>query len=606
MTYIHTRIHRLLQHTAFHLRSIAVPIKQQLPFFLIYLLWTSKAPLFSFFYDVTHGYGGSMLEPLNAFAFNACKAYLICALLCAFRPRWIKVVAYAVFFTFVLVYLFLGSTFHMDISPTVLTLLAETNARESADFVNAYLLSASTLRIVAEWACFIAVTVVIEKFYPRLRQCIGRGMQTAIGVLLLPIFVCGCIDSKAYITLFHTHNTSELSQWDIDYADLTSDSLSRLIMSAVGIHLKGVEMQDAVRFTLQMKRDASLLEPNDSLCVVFVIGESYIKYHSSLYGYPLPTAPRMESERRRGNLIAFNNVCAPYNNTTSVIRNLLNCNSIGHGERWNESPYFPAVMHQAGYDVLLWDNQREMGSKEVFTFALNSYLYHPEIRKVYAQENADCYDYDGALLDDFFAHASKPRKHSFVMLHLVGQHVLAGERFPHTHENEVFHPSDVPNHAPYLDDTRRQFIADYDNATRYNDRLMGRLFDYYRGRNAVIIYVSDHGEEIYDYQDQMGRIKGELTPNRVKYQYDVPLVVWTSDSYRKAHPTLMHELASATNRPLMTDNICHLIFRLSGVRSSYYRADRDISSPAFRPSRRIIDDNFDYDRLRWQLTHNLK
>lgn len=37
----------------------------------------------------------------------------------------------------------------------------------------------------------------------------------------------------------------------------------------------------------------------DSINVVFVLGESFIKAHSSLYGYPLKTMPNMEKEKEK-------------------------------------------------------------------------------------------------------------------------------------------------------------------------------------------------------------------------------------------------------------------------------------------------------------------
>lgn len=46
----------------------------------------------------------------------------------------------------------------------------------------------------------------------------------------------------------------------------------------------------------------------------------------------------------------------------------------------------------------------------------------------------------------------------------------------------------------------RQAIAEYDNATCYNDALIGEVISHYRHANAVIVYLSDHGEETYDWR----------------------------------------------------------------------------------------------------------
>ena len=117
--------------------------------------------------------------------------------------------------------------------------------------------------------------------------------------------------------------------------------------------------------------------------------------------------------------------------------------------------------------------------------------------------------------------------------------------------------------------------------------------------NTVVVYCSDHGEEIYDYRDSEGRIDpgpGELR-NYLRYQYEVPFVIWCSDKYKTLHPHTIHRIKAALNRPFMTDNICQLLFDLASLQTIYYRPERDIISPRFKPSKRIIYDNIDYDAV---------
>ena len=42
----------------------------------------------------------------------------------------------------------------------------------------------------------------------------------------------------------------------------------------------------------------------------------------------------------------------------------------------------------------------------------------------------------------------------------------------------------------------RRIVADYDNAVRYNDRVVGEILDRCRTRDAVVVYLSDHGEDV--------------------------------------------------------------------------------------------------------------
>lgn len=90
-----------------------------------------------------------------------------------------------------------------------------------------------------------------------------------------------------------------------------------------------------------------------------------------------------------------------------------------------------------------------------------------------------------------------------------------------------------------------------------------------------------------------------LTPDVLKYQYEIPFVVWCSDKYKLSHPAVMEKLRNASRRPVMSDNLCHLLFYLGGVKTKYYRPERDYISSDYKPCRRIVNDIADYDSIRW-------
>lgn len=48
---------------------------------------------------------------------------------------------------------------------------------------------------------------------------------------------------------------------------------------------------------------------------VLILGESYNKHHAALYGYPLPTTPRLSQEEAAGRLYPFTDVVSPANFT---------------------------------------------------------------------------------------------------------------------------------------------------------------------------------------------------------------------------------------------------------------------------------------------------
>lgn len=91
-----------------------------------------------------------------------------------------------------------------------------------------------------------------------------------------------------------------------------------------------------------------------SPCIVIIIGESFSKHHSSLYGYPLPTNPRLEERLRRGELFVFRDVVSPANLTTSVLSNLFSPASLGSGQSWKDSPLFPALFKKPDTPPVTW------------------------------------------------------------------------------------------------------------------------------------------------------------------------------------------------------------------------------------------------------------
>lgn len=96
------------------------------------------------------------------------------------------------------------------------------------------------------------------------------------------------------------------------------DSITTLFYSLYNIYLVNLEMKHAVDVTCCAKQ--SHVSVDDSLNVVYVIGESYIKCHSQLYGYYLPTTPNLYQEKKKGNLFVFDNVVSPFNRTTLTMK----------------------------------------------------------------------------------------------------------------------------------------------------------------------------------------------------------------------------------------------------------------------------------------------
>ena len=309
----------------------------------------------------------------------------------------------------------------------------------------------------------------------------------------------------------------------------------------------------------------------------------------------------MFSQQEKGNLFAFTNAVSPSNSTTVAEKNTFSCNVMAQNQMWYESPIFPTLFKRAGYDVYFWDIQRDFATNAVFTFSVNSFLFDEEISKLsYTEVNEKTFKFDGELVQDLFSESRDKSRRNLYILHFLGQHVSAEDRFPHTKEFVKFTRNDIKSEAPFLTEAMKDEIAMYDNATYYNDWVVGEIMERFADKNAVMVYLSDHGEEIYDYRPSKGRNANPMTSDVLKYQFEVPFVIWCSDQYKSNHPEIISEIRSALDKPFTTDLVSQILFRLSGIKTTYYNSENDVLSRDYVSKKRIVGDKFDFDKIRQQ------
>ena len=132
----------------------------------------------------------------------------------------------------------------------------------------------------------------------------------------------------------------------------------------------------------------------------------------------------------------------------------------------------------------------------------------------------------------------------------------------------------------------------YDNATYYNDQVINHIVNIFKDKNTILIYFPDHGEEVYDYQDSCGRqVFGEveITPEHIKYQLEIPFIIWASETWKRKHESDWMNMGGYTDRAFTTDNICHMLFRLAGIKTKEYNNTRDLLDKDFIPQTKEYD-----------------
>ena len=489
----------------------------------------------------------------------------------------------------------------MAISPNVLVLMAETNSRESTEFFESLLDKPQLWQVILCGVGLILANIYVELKRPRINQWVKRWLSMkALRIIVAVLLISGIGFSYSYIKLFSCDEMNQVDEWRSHMRN-PDDVVTKILVAIWDVRLSEKEIE-RVAWQAEHIKVAPQTEANDSLNIIFVIGESYIREHSPLYGYPLSTTPFLSAEQQAGRLFAFTDVVSPYNQTTRVIRNLLCCNSLGDGEDWSTYPPFTAVFKKNGFRVSMFDNQKTFDlGKHVFAFSLSTFLYHPRMLETCYQEVSDStFEYDGQLVDYHQRHLpTQQAARQLIVFHLLGQHVSYRYRYPEGYD--YFTADSIRfRKEPWLTPEMKEEIAYYDNATRYNDAVISQLTSLYQDQNTVMIYLSDHGEEVYDYRDSYGRDDWSMgnDPQQVlRYQYMVPFVVWCSDKYLKHYPQMAEQLRQAIDKPLMLDNTCHLLFRLAHLQTPYYKVSRDVLSPNYACPKRLINDQVNYDEL---------
>ena len=592
------------------LSAIISPVLKELPFFVIIFLILAEKAL--------RGIHSQLVEPsmyTNAYdlsgqvALALIWAYVLTVVVSLVGKKWLKICFYVLFVTIFAICKFLYLNFEMGINPHAITLLVETNSREASGFISTFILAKESIKAYCYTAALIAVIVADEYFYHRKKKEVKAQVNTPLRKILAVVFVAmlvyGLHAACCYFRIFSYETNDQLN--NIERLDIIypSDPISAIAQSMYGLHLSSGETNQALQATKNLKPSA--IEAQDSLDVVLVIGESYNKWHAGVYGYPLNTTPHLSQELEKGNLVVFNDAVTPHSLTSPSMKNMLCCNSFSDGENWFQSPYFPAIFKSAGYEVFFWDNQKFVQEFSKFTFSINSFIYNKDIEQMsYTQSNTEDYNYDYPIVYSYSHAEKKIGKYNFVMFHLMGQHSPPLARYPKVPQFEHFTADSINRNELYMTTEKKELIAQYDNSTLYNDHVVNAILDLFRNRNAVVVYLSDHGEETYDYKDGTWRLYNGIEKGWLKHIHNVPFMVWCSDIYMQNNPDKVEAIKAAADRPFSIDNLCHMMFNLGQLKTPYYIPDRDVISPQFKKRKRIVEGKDDYVKADYDEVMNAK
>lgn len=540
--------------------------------------------------------------------------YLLCAVL-ALLPqkirKWIRLLLAILLYIVALIDMFCYVRFESTLTPTMLMLFFETTGQETKEFLNSYV-GWDLLTSKTGWIILIAFLHILWSIFSlwwkrhnqrmglRLSPSVVLYSQSVMGVVALGLFVyCAteCFPNKqAMGRLMSKSNLGEVEH------ELTTKGcanlylpIHRMVFSLYANRLASQQITQLMAATEKVQVDScSFRSPQ----IVLIIGESFNKYRSQLYGYDKPTTPRQLKRMQDSTLIAFTDVVAPWNLTSFVFKHVFSLHAIGDEGDWCDVPMFPEVFRKAGYHVTFITNQfLPKAGEAVYDFSGGFFLNHPQLsEQLFDTRNSRLHRYDEGVLQDYDA-MKEHDAHQLTIFHLMGQHVDYRGRFP-VKTRRKFTPADYPDKK--LAPKRLQINADYDNAVLYNDSIVDEIICRFEHQNAIVIYMPDHGEECFNSMDYFGRNHSATIDYRLaREEFEIPFWIWASEKYRQTHPYGWEAVKRYCHRPYMTDLLPHTLMFLGGIHTKDYRKEYDVLNSAYNEKRpRLLKNSVDYNGLR--------
>lgn len=557
--------------------------------------------------------------------------YFACAVLAVIPAkvsRWVRLALYVVLYGVALTDVFCFWKFGSVISPSMLMLVGETDSREAGEFFSTYL----SLDVLSSPVVWILLLIILHALvdlrkplckllkvnYAKLRAKVDFGslrflhkymLYPECGILVLALLtwsVAASWGNKRGMARLMTANTMgsiEHILTDPDHGNFYLP-IYRLAFSVYSNHLASQQVDKCVAASERVTVDSCSFR---SPTIVLIIGESYSKAHCQLYGYPQKDTPRQKRLERSGWLTKFNDVVSCWNLTSFVFKNVLSMHVVGERGEWCDYPLFPELFRKAGYKVTFLTNQFLLAAGQaVYDFSGGFFLNDPVLSKAqFDLRNTSLHHFDDGLLNDYdnFLKDGKIdlKGNNLIVFHLIGQHVSYNTRYPK--DRAKWHADDYKELRPDLagDHYRRRMIAAYDNACLYNDSIVAEIVKRFENKDAIVVYMPDHGEEIYEPgRDILCRNHAAAVDwPLAHYEFEVPFWIWCSRKYAHREPEVFKAIKDAKNRRFMTDAVPHLMVWLAGISSKDYHDQYNLLSPNYDESRpRILKNSVDYDKLR--------
>ena len=296
---------------------------------------------------------------------------------------------------------------------------------------------------------------------------------------------------------------------------------------------------------------------DDELIVTLVIGESLRPDHLGFNGYHRNTTPYLSNE----DIISFPNIYSEDTYTNVSLPHILTrADSISPERAYSERSFIDLFNHCGFYSA--WLANQEPAKSYV-------YFMHECDTLILANINRSSYVFDYKWVDmDLFPYfeqiLQKQEKKKLIILHTIGSHWYYNAHY--TDEFQKFNP--ITKSRIISSCTPEELINSYDNTILCTDYFLHHIIDQLRGKNAILFYLSDHGENLGE--KGMWLHASDSSP-----AHNPACFVWMSSGYKESNSDKYTILRKNSGRRYRTDFLFHTITEAAGMKGGVI--DHDFS-----------------------------
>ncbi|OOG86219.1 hypothetical protein B0E42_12000 [Pseudomonas sp. A25(2017)] len=465
--------------------------------------------------------------------------------------------------------------YQQEFSQSVIFIMFESNVPEAGEYLTQYF---------AWWmvAAFLAHTAVGYWLWTRLRPVyLPRGQAMVVAAVIVLAVV-------GYPLIKQTLRTGSFAYGLEEFEDRIEPAVPWQMLVAYRHY--GEQLENMQGMLHSASKIAPLRNLKDAMAdqpatLVLVIGESTNRQRMSLYGYPRETTP--ELDKLKDQLSVFDNVITPRPYTIEALQQVLTFADEQNPDLYLSTPSLVSMMKQAGYKTFWITNQQTMTKRNTM---LTTFSQQAD-EQVYLNNNRNqnAAQYDGDVIEPFNKALADSAPRKLIVVHLLGTHMSYKYRYPPTF-NKFTDRKDVP--ASLRDDQVPTYNS-YDNAVLYNDFVVSSLIKDYAKTdpNGFLLYLSDHGEDVFDSQGHgtLGRNEGKPTAP----MYTIPFMAWASPKWRENHDW---NFAGDLSRPYSSSHLIHTWADMAGLSFDELDHSKSLVSDDFKARPLLIGNPYQAPR----------